>query len=75
MEAYNPATQSWVELPNMPTARGELSTSVVNGTIYAIGGATSGRMAVPTVEAFAPGEDPTSVRAAGWGMVKGRRRE
>ena len=38
VEEYDPTTDTWTEKADMPTARGTLSTSVVNGKIYAIGG-------------------------------------
>ena len=38
VEEYDPATDTWKKKADMPTARGLLSTSVVNGKIYAIGG-------------------------------------
>jgi hypothetical protein len=42
VEEYDPATDTWTRKADMPTARDSLSTSVVNGKIYAIGGAMSG---------------------------------
>jgi RNA polymerase sigma factor (sigma-70 family) len=38
VEEYNPATDEWTEKTGMPTPRMFLSTSAVNGRIYAIGG-------------------------------------
>jgi N-acetylneuraminic acid mutarotase len=38
VEEYNPATDTWTTKIDMPTPRTLLSTSVVNGKIYAIGG-------------------------------------
>lgn len=38
VEAYDPATDTWVERANMPTKRAALSVEVVNDRIYAIGG-------------------------------------
>ena len=35
------AEDTWVQKTNIPTARYDFSTSVVNGKIYAIGGGTS----------------------------------
>jgi hypothetical protein len=56
VEEYDPAADTWTVKADMPTARQSLSTSVVNGTIYSIGGST-----VPfpwsctaTVEAYDP---------------------
>ena len=38
LEGYNPATDTWVTLAPMPTARWHLSAATVNGVIYFIGG-------------------------------------
>ena len=40
--------------PDMPTPRWGLSTSVVNGKIYAIGGTPNGRESLRTVEVYDP---------------------
>lgn len=39
VEAYDPVTDTWSKKTDIPTARLGLSTNVVNGKIYAIGGA------------------------------------
>ena len=41
VEEYDPATDAWVTKAEMPTARQSLSTSTINGKIYAIGGSTA----------------------------------
>lgn len=56
VEEYDPTTDSWMSRADMTTARMSLSTSVVNGKIYAIGGST---VSVPftrvaTVEEYEP---------------------
>lgn len=38
VEAYDPATDMWIERANMPTKRAALGVEVVNDHIYAIGG-------------------------------------
>jgi hypothetical protein len=38
VEEYDPKTNTWTKKANMPTPRVALSTSAVNGKIYAIGG-------------------------------------
>jgi hypothetical protein len=53
VEKYDPATNTWVKKANMPTARWALSTSAVNGKIYAIGGASNGA-GLRTVEEYDP---------------------
>ena len=57
VEMYDPATDTWTTKAPMPTARAIfLSSSVVNGIIYVIGGA-SGETALSTVEAYDPAAD------------------
>ena len=53
VEMYDPATDTWTKKADMPTARDVLSTSAVNGKIYAIGGLAGG-LAVSTVEEYDP---------------------
>ena len=38
VESYDPATERWTKLKDMPTARQALATAAVRGKIYAIGG-------------------------------------
>ena len=38
-DVYNPATNKWRKLPNMPTARQHFQAAVVNGKFFAFGGA------------------------------------
>ena len=38
LEAYSPASDTWVRLADMPTARGGLAAAWLNGRIYAFGG-------------------------------------
>ena len=55
VEAYNPATNSWVSKPSMPTGRGYLGSAIVNGVVYAIGGVNSANgTEFGTVEAYTP---------------------
>src|SRR5262249_21234064 len=56
VEAYSPATRSWVIPPQMPTARFGLAAAVASdGRIFAFGGiSTLGLKALNTVEAYAP---------------------
>jgi N-acetylneuraminic acid mutarotase len=53
VEAYDPATNTWTTKTPMPTARGALAASIVNGVIYAIGGG-NGSTVFATVEAYDP---------------------
>jgi N-acetylneuraminic acid mutarotase len=80
-EVCNPATDTWTELAAMQVPRDALSSSVVNGKIYAIGGEAEGELKVPTVEEYTP-EDwqpeetpatpvyPQSKLATMWGSIK-----
>jgi parallel beta-helix repeat protein len=52
---YDPSTDTWEEKAPMPTARGFLTSEVVNDTIYAIGGGYP--TAKKTVEAYDPATD------------------
>ena len=40
LDRYEPATNTWVSLADMPTGRGGLGAAVVGNAIYAIGGRT-----------------------------------
>ncbi|MHC4707177.1 MAG: Kelch repeat-containing protein [Planctomycetota bacterium] len=64
VEAYDPATDTWTTKAPMPTARGFLATGVVNGKIYAIGGATyAGGGTLSTVEEYDPATDTWTTKA------------
>jgi len=59
VEEYDPVTDSWMSIAEMPTARQSLSTNVVDGNIYAIGGSTTafpwlGNATVEEYEPIAP---------------------
>jgi N-acetylneuraminic acid mutarotase len=60
VEIYDPATDTWTPGGDMPTPRGWLSGSTVNGKFYAIGGASrfqpgiSQAVVLSTVEEFVP---------------------
>ena len=51
VEVYDPATDTWTRKTDMPTQRMGLSTSVVDGAIYAIGGRDR-NTTLTTVEAY-----------------------
>jgi N-acetylneuraminic acid mutarotase len=69
------AEDTWTTKGDMPTARFSLSTSMVNGKIYAIGGDLRGRgapLSTSTVEEYDPATDTWTARAdmptARWGL-------
>ena len=43
VERYNPSSDTWATLPNLPTARAGLGLAAVGGKVYAIGGRTGGQ--------------------------------
>ncbi len=53
----------WTKKAVMPTPRGGLSTSVVNGKIYAIGGLGGGNNVLSTVEEYDPKTDKWTKKA------------
>ncbi|MHC4538325.1 MAG: Kelch repeat-containing protein [Planctomycetota bacterium] len=57
VEEYDPATDTWATKADMPTARYGLSTSVVGGIVYAIGGLSQDDSYLSTVEAYDPATD------------------
>ncbi|PWU21135.1 MAG: hypothetical protein C5B50_02410 [Verrucomicrobia bacterium] len=60
--AYHPDTDSWVTRAPMPTARASHGVGVVNGILYAVGGATPAG-ALSTVEAYDPVADAWTTKA------------
>ncbi len=71
VEEYDPATDTWIQKADMPTARHCLSSSVVDGKIYAIGGAgkpgvtdTWGNLAATVVEEYDPATDTWTTKAS-----------
>ena len=65
VEEYDPATDTWTEKTDMPTERNFVATSVVDGKIYVIGGATAwqGGVSLATVEAYDPVTDTWTRKA------------
>lgn len=53
---YDPVTDMWTTVADLPTARGGLTVSASSGVLFAIGGAPapSGSLALGVVEAFGP---------------------
>jgi len=62
VEEYDPTTDRWTKRKDMPTARFGLSTSVVNGKIYTIGG-WLGLSATSTIEEYDPTTDIWTTKA------------
>ena len=73
VEEYDPTTDTWTKKADMPTARDNLSVSVVNEKIYAIGGATSTVNDTSLVEEYNPAIDAWTKRndmpTARWGVA------
>ena len=63
VEEYDPATDTWTTRTDMPTARSGLSSSVVNGKIYAIGGQSNEVFCLSTVEVYDPVTDTWTPKA------------
>jgi N-acetylneuraminic acid mutarotase len=53
----------WTSRAPMPAARGRLAAAVVNGVLYAVGGASATQSALATLEAYTPGNDRWTTRA------------
>jgi len=64
VEAYDPATDTWTTKAPMPTARFALSTVVVDGKIYAMGGSAGGGHGINTVELYDPETDTWTMKAS-----------
>jgi RNA polymerase sigma factor (sigma-70 family) len=64
VEEYDPINETWVRKASIPTIRDLLSTSVVNGKIYAIGGSGQWPDAnLPSVEEYDPATDTWTKKA------------
>jgi len=63
MLMYDPATDTWTKKADMPTARARLSTSVVDGKIYAMGGSPHRDAEVAAVEVYDPATDTWTKKA------------
>jgi N-acetylneuraminic acid mutarotase len=61
--AYDPATDTWAERAPMPTARGALSVTVLDGHLYAIGG-HDGTANTAAVEVYDPAQNRWTTRAS-----------
>ena len=57
LQVYDAVTNTWEKKADMPTGRWALSTSVVDGKIYAIGGQTSAFAITNLVEVYDPATD------------------
>ncbi|MDQ1318296.1 MAG: hypothetical protein QG588_1956, partial [Candidatus Poribacteria bacterium] len=74
VEMYDPKTDIWTNKADMLTAKAYLSTSVVNGKIYAIGGAGQ-NAPLSIVEEYTPEDWQSAVYPQGklpttWGKKK-----
>ena len=64
VEEYDPATDRWTKKNDMLTARYALSTSVLNGKIYAIGGYITVGNPTSTLEVYDPSTDTWTKKAS-----------
>ncbi len=65
LAAPGPAAEGvWTKKADMPTPRMLLGTCVVNGKIYAVGGASAPHVGISAVEEYDPGTDTWTRRAA-----------
>ena len=51
-DVYNPATNNWTSLPNLPERRDHVSCAVIGTRMYVIGGRTFGKGLQPTNDAY-----------------------
>jgi hypothetical protein len=76
VEEYDPSTDTWKQMPNIPTARAGLTVNAVNGKIYAFGGfGGMGGPSLSTVEEFDTGLENQSIDFKGklpttWGEMR-----
>jgi N-acetylneuraminic acid mutarotase len=54
VEEFDPKTNSWRKVSDMPTARFILTAEALDGQVYAIGGAATDFTTQTAVEAFTP---------------------
>lgn len=79
-EEYDPATDNWLPMAAMPSARTVLAAAEADGKIYAIGGLGAGQMELSATGRFDPAEDtwvamadlPTSRCCHGAAAVDGK---
>jgi hypothetical protein len=57
VEEYDPKTDKWTSKAKIPTVRDTLTSGVVDGIIYAIGGHVGGGRSTSVVEAYDPATD------------------
>ena len=57
VEVYDPATDTWAKKADIPTGRGALAVSEVNGKIYVIGGTQDRSLFLRTVQEYDPAND------------------
>ena len=76
VDAYNPETDEWNDMPPMPTGKTPFGVAIVKGKIYVFGGEGEDGEYLSTVEVFDPGF--RAVAAAGklstrWDQLKAQR--
>ncbi len=77
LELYDPNTNTWTTLTDMPTDRVAHAVGVINGRLYAVGGSSTTLGFVDTLEEYNPNSDtwvtltpmPTARSALGAGVI------
>ena len=66
VEIYDPASNSWTSGADMPTPRVAMGVAALNGSIYTVGGITSGFgvLNLDLVERYDPGQDSWTTAAS-----------
>jgi Ca2+-binding RTX toxin-like protein len=65
VDVYDPATNAWARVASLPTPRGHMGATVLEGRLYAIGGAVNGgtqSLATAEVTAYDVGADAWAVQ-------------
>ena len=78
VDVYNPRTETWSDIPAMPTPMYPQGAATVNGKIYVFGGLGAGGELFPDVVAFDTTDSPAVPRAVtaigqlstNWGKLK-----
>jgi N-acetylneuraminic acid mutarotase len=64
VDVYNPANDTWAKKADMPTKRGRIAASVLDGKIYVMGGEGENEVLLRTVEEYDPAKNEWTKMAA-----------